>query len=184
MRVNQIGYGAGTRNPKDFPNVLRLSIGESTETQPARQPSPSSKPPSTTSTPRSSATVAERALELGALDVMLTPVIMKKGRPGTLLTILCNPDQTTIFEQLLFRETSTLGIRIRTGISASILDRQHTAVATEYGEIRIKTGSRHGQVLNANPEFEDCRAAAAPQRPRQASHPGRNRCLSRRKPDE
>jgi len=159
MRANQIGYGAGTRNPKGFPNVLRLTLGESTETQPAQSTVTVLETALDDLNPQILAAVAERALELGALDVMLTPVIMKKGRPGTLLTLLCNPDQTTIFEQLLFRETSTLGLRFHTQ-SRSILDRQHTAVATEFGEIRIKTGSRQGQVLNANPEFEDCRAAA------------------------
>ena len=164
MRVQHIGYGAGTRNPKDFPNVLRLSIGESGE--------PTSTADINTDTvavletalddlsPQVLAHVAERALSIGALDVMLTPVIMKKGRPGTLLTILCNPSEIDALQQLVLRETSTLGVRIRFDRRAC-LDRRHASVDTLYGPIRIKIGALDQQEYNAAPEFEDCRAAAA-----------------------
>ena len=174
MQVEQIGYGAGTRNPQDFPNVLRLSIGMS-ETdgapiiaQPDRAMSGSSNGSQTVTvletalddaTPQLLAYVTEQALKLGALDVMLTPVIMKKGRPGTLLTVLADPEDSARFEQMLLRETTTLGIRIRQDRRVC-LDRAHVTVSTAYGEIRVKTGSHDGAVLNANPEFEDCRRAA------------------------
>ena len=165
MRVERIGYGAGTRNPKGFPNVLRLSLGESTQAEPAPQHSTVTVLETALDdlNPQIVAAVAERLLEMGALDVMLTPVIMKKGRPGTLLTLLCNPESSGIFEQFLFRETSTLGIRIHQQARAC-LDRAHIPVATAFGEIRVKVGfeagSRNGEPLNATPEFEDCRAAA------------------------
>ena len=107
--------------------------------------------------------VAEAALSLGALDVMLTPVIMKKGRPGTLLTVLCKPSGSAALERLILSETSTLGLRIRQD-RRSCLDRRHAMVSTPYGEIRIKIGSLAGETLNAAPEFEDCRAAAAKHR--------------------
>jgi uncharacterized protein (DUF111 family) len=110
--------------------------------------------------PQVLAYVAETALANGALDVMLTPVIMKKGRPGTLLTVLCNPSDSHALEQFILRETSTLGVRIRQD-RRSCLDRSHTTVSTPYGDIRIKIGSQGGEALNAAPEFEDCRAAAA-----------------------
>jgi hypothetical protein len=110
--------------------------------------------------PQVIAYVAEKALASGALDVMLTPVIMKKGRPGTLLTILCNPSDSLALERLILSETSTLGVRIRQD-RRRCLERSHTVVATEYGDIRVKTGSLAGEELNAAPEFEDCRAAAA-----------------------
>jgi hypothetical protein len=103
--------------------------------------------------------VTEAALAKGALDVMLTPVIMKKGRPGTLLTVLCNERDRQALEHLILSETSTLGVRIRQD-SRVCLDRGHTTVQTEYGAIRIKTGSRLGEEFNAAPEFEDCKAAA------------------------
>jgi hypothetical protein len=164
MRVDAIGYGAGTRNSKGFPNVLRLSLGESTEAV-LSQPESSAGTVTVLETalddlnPQVLAAVAERALELGALDVMLTPVIMKKGRPGTLLTLLCKPEEAARYERFLFRETSTLGIRIHQQ-SRSCLERTHVAVATDFGEIRVKVGSKSGEVLNATPEFEDCRAAS------------------------
>jgi uncharacterized protein (DUF111 family) len=164
MRVEKIGYGAGTRNPKDFPNVLRLSIGESS-TDTSAHADNNSQTVTVLETalddlsPQLLAHVAETALAKGALDVMLTPVIMKKGRPGTLLTILCNDSESDLIQRLILTETSTLGIRIRRDRRAC-LDRAHTAVATPFGSIRIKTGSLSGEDLNAAPEFEDCRAAA------------------------
>jgi uncharacterized protein len=110
-------------------------------------------------TPEVLAYVAERAMASGALDVMLAPVIMKKGRPGTLVTVLCNESEVAMLEDLLLRETSTLGIRVRQE-QRVCLERSHTTVVTAYGEIRIKVGTRNGEELNVAPEFEDCRAAA------------------------
>jgi uncharacterized protein (TIGR00299 family) protein len=161
MTVSDIGYGGGTRNPKDFPNVLRLNIGIAS---PATGPLPGVVTVLETAlddlSPQVLAHVAESALALGALDVMLTPVIMKKGRPGTLLTVLCNEAERLTLEDLILRETTTLGIRRRQE-SRTVLDRRHATVATPFGDIRIKLGSRAGHRLNAVPEFEDCRAAAA-----------------------
>jgi len=111
------------------------------------------------STPEVLAHMAERALASGALDVMLAPVIMKKGRLGTLITVLCNEPEAAILQDLLLRETSTLGVRIRSE-RRICLERRHTTVATPYGDIRVKIGTRYGEELNAAPEFEDCRAAA------------------------
>ena len=161
MRVQQIGYGAGTRNPEEIPNVLRLSIGESDEAT-----SPNTDQVTVLETalddlsPQVLAYVAERALAQGALDVMLTPVIMKKGRPGTLLTVICNPSESHALQQFILRETSTLGVRIRQD-NRACLERNHTTVATPYGEIRMKIGTLNNQEFNAAPEFDDCRAAAA-----------------------
>lgn len=160
MRVQNIGYGAGGRDPKGFPNVLRLSIGES-----ERDMQASTDLVTVIETalddlsPQIIAYVTEQALQQGALDVMLTPIIMKKGRPGTLLTVLCDPDKLPAMERFLLRETSTLGIRIHQE-QRSCLSRSHQSVATAYGDIRIKLGSLAQEELNAAPEFEDCRAAA------------------------
>ena len=172
MQVEHIGYGAGSRNPQDFPNVLRLSIGN-TPGAPSKTAS-SFEVEFTDSTqtvtlletalddlsPQVIAHVAEQALKLGALDVMLTPVLMKKGRPGTLLTLLCDDDHQPALARLLLTETSTLGIRISRQ-QRICLDRRHTSVSTPYGEIRMKTGLLHNEELNAAPEFEDCRVAAS-----------------------
>lgn len=158
MQVEQIGYGAGTRNPKDFPNVLRLSIGEASASDTLETVTVLETALDDLS-PQLLAHVTETALAQGALDVMLTPVIMKKGRPGSLLTILCSDADSLALQRLILTETSTLGIRIRQDRRVA-LDRVHATVLTPYGDIRIKVGSQDGAELNAAPEFEDCRAAA------------------------
>jgi pyridinium-3,5-biscarboxylic acid mononucleotide sulfurtransferase len=111
------------------------------------------------STPEVLALTAERALASGALDVMLAPVIMKKGRPGTLVTVLCKEPEAPILQDLLLRETSTLGIRVRQERRVC-LERNYATVATPFGDIRVKIGMRDGEELNVAPEFEDCRVAA------------------------
>ncbi len=167
MRVERIGYGAGTRNPRGFPNALRMSVGSAEESAVVLDAKGSKATETVTVletalddlSPQVIAWVAESALAEGALDVMLTPVVMKKGRPGTLLTVLCKPSESGAMERLLLRETSTLGVRMRQE-QRSCLDRYFVAVQTVYGEIRMKVGLLEGEVLNAAPEFEDCRAAA------------------------
>jgi len=166
MRVEHIGYGAGTRNPAGFPNVLRLSIGEAINDATDATPQDHTETVTVIETalddlsPQVLAYVTETALARGALDVMLTPVIMKKGRPGTLLTVLCNASESDALQRLILIETSTLGVRIRHDRRAC-LDRSHITVQTAYGAIRIKIGSLSGTALNVAPEFEDCRTAAA-----------------------
>lgn len=160
MRVERIGYGAGTRNPKGFPNVLRISVGDAEGIAEARTETVTVLETALDDlSPQVLAWVAESALAAGALDVMLTPVVMKKGRPGTLLTVLCEPKDAQALERLILRETSTLGVRVRQDQRRS-LERHHTTVQTVYGEIRMKVGMLGGEVMNAAPEFEDCRAAA------------------------
>lgn len=160
MRVEKIGYGAGTRNPSGFANVLRLSIGESD-----KQPASPTETVIVLETaiddlnPQVIAHVTERAFVLGALDVMCTPVFMKKNRPGTLITILSSREKVGALQDLLFRETSTLGIRIREEQRLS-LQRNHISVTTSWGAVRIKVGLWKGMEVNAAPEFEDCRQIA------------------------
>ncbi len=159
MRVERIGYGAGSRNPKGFPNALRISIGEAEAAQAKAETVTVLETALDDLSPQVLAWVAESALAAGAMDVMLTPVIMKRGRPGTLLTVLCSEKKRPELERLILRETSTLGMRIRQD-QRSCLERHHLAVQTPYGEIRVKIGKLDGEVMNAAPEFEDCRAAA------------------------
>jgi uncharacterized protein (TIGR00299 family) protein len=161
MRTHSIGYGAGTRNPERFPNVVRVSIGQIVQ-------APRFNPETITVlecavddlSPQVLAHTAQLALDQGALDVMSAPVTMKKGRLGTLLTVLCKPADTDRLQHLLFRETTTLGIRVREE-NRVVLARETTAVQTEFGVIQVKAGSWQGEEWNAAPEFEDCRRAAA-----------------------
>ena len=162
MRTQAIGYGAGTRNPERFPNVLRVSIGEiATAAQPFSEDKVTVLECAVDDlSPQVLAHTTQLALERGALDVMSGPVTMKKGRLGTLLTVLCRPGDAAGLQQLIFRETTTLGIRVREE-KRVILAREITPVETDFGVIHIKTGSWQGEEWNAAPEFEDCRRAAA-----------------------
>ncbi len=160
MRVSAIGYGAGTRNPSGFANVLRLSVGETEDSaNSAGEVVTVIETALDDLSPQVIAYVMEQALALGALDVMCSPVLMKKNRPGNLLTILAERKNVARLEELVFRETSTLGLRIREE-RRSILDRKHVSVKTEWGTIRVKVASREGREFHAAPEFEDCRKIA------------------------
>ncbi len=162
-----IGYGAGSRNPARFPNVLRLSVGETVARTDAA--SDEEKTPHETVallecavddlSPQVLAHTMQLALEHGALDTMSAPVVMKKGRLGTLLTILCRPEDAASFEDLLFRETSTLGVRTRME-QRRTLERSYVTVATAYGDVRMKTATLDGALIHAQPEYEDCHRCA------------------------
>lgn len=155
-----IGYGAGTRNPKDFPNVLRLSIGQTGDRKiESNERITVLECAVDDAAPQLTAHVMDRALEEGALDVMCTPVVMKKGRMGSLLTVLCRPERREELENLLLLETTTLGLRVREE-DRIVLQRRFTEVETPFGMVRIKIGSRDGSDVNWMPEYEDCAAAA------------------------
>jgi uncharacterized protein (DUF111 family) len=160
LAAEVIGYGAGTRNPENFPNVLRLIIGESASVKkPAGERVVVLECAIDDATPQLVAHAMERILEEGALDVMCVPVLMKKGRMGSLLTVLCRPERRETFENLLLRETTTLGIRVREEDRVT-LQRRFVEVETAYGIIRVKIGSRDGEDLNWMPEYEDCARVA------------------------
>ena len=159
LTTDVIGYGAGTRNPEGFPNVLRLSIGQSVAKTSGSERVSVLECAVDDATPQVIAHCMERALEEGALDVMCAPIVMKKGRMGSLLTVLCRPEQCEVLEELLLRETTTLGIRVREE-DRVILQRRFVEVETAFGSIRIKIGSRNGEDLNLMPEYEDCAQAA------------------------
>lgn len=160
MRVEKAGYGAGSRNFPEHPNVLRLTIGEAAATLPA---------PSDTVTvleanlddlsPQVLAYAMERLLEAGALDVFSAPVQMKKNRPGALLTVLAKPEDADRLAKLIFAETTTLGIRRREE-RRHTLARRWESVQTPWGPVRIKIASMNGTIANYAPEYEDCRALA------------------------
>jgi pyridinium-3,5-bisthiocarboxylic acid mononucleotide nickel chelatase len=165
MRTQAIGYGAGTRNPERFPNVLRVSIGMAASDRGFQQGFQQDRVTVLECavddlSPQVLAHTEQLLMERGALDVMRAAVTMKKGRLGTLLTVLCKAADAGPLQQLLFRETTTLGIRVREE-NRVVLARETTAVDTGYGTIHIKTGLWQGEEWNAAPEYEDCRRAAA-----------------------
>ncbi len=101
----------------------------------------------------------DRALAAGALEVFFTPVMMKKGRPGMLVTAIVAPGDFDAVARLIFRETTTIGFRWRRE-SRRELDRRFTAVSTPWGRVRVKVSSDAGEVMHAQPEYEDCRRLA------------------------
>jgi len=160
MRVSAIGYGTGSHNPPGFANVLRLSLGESDSLSvPSADTIIVLETAIDDLNPQILGDVTERLLQAGALDVMCAPVQMKKNRPGTLLTVLCDREHAAALQHLLFRETSSLGIRIREERRA-LLQRSFAPVQTPWGEVRIKLGLLNGEAVNAAPEYEDCRRCA------------------------
>ncbi|MFZ0942472.1 MAG: nickel pincer cofactor biosynthesis protein LarC [Syntrophobacteraceae bacterium] len=160
MRSHSIGYGAGKQNPARFPNVLRLSIGDAeSATQFSEETITVLECAVDDLSPQVVARTMELAIARGALDVMCIPVTMKKGRLGSLLTVLCESKDAAAFEELLFRETSTLGIRVREE-KRVVLERRFVETQMAYGTIRVKLGLWNGVEMNAMPEYEDCRKAA------------------------
>lgn len=158
MKLTGTGYGAGTRNYEKFPNVLRVMIGE-TEGNAAAERLLVLETNIDDMSPQLFGHVMERALDLGALDCYVTPVQMKKSRPGLLLTLLCRPDEREKFMQLLFTETTTLGIRSYE-VDRHALERETVSVETQYGPVSVKVARLGDSIVNVMPEYEDCRRAA------------------------
>jgi len=163
MRLEAAGYGAGSRDIPGQPNVVRLVFGESTTVQQASVPLKEKigiiETTIDDATPELLSYVADRLLAAGASDVLRTPVLMKKGRSGTQLTILCSPNRAPELQQIVFLESTTLGLRYREE-EKFILERAIVSVETPWGSVRIKLGISAGAVLNAAPEFEDCKRLA------------------------
>jgi hypothetical protein len=159
MRVEQIGYGAGDRDPKGTPNVLRILKG--TRAEAAADPRVVKiECEIDDMNPQLFGPLMDSLLAAGALDVFYTPVQMKKSRPGTLVTIVAPPAARSRLSDILFRESTTIGIRYEE-MSRTCLDRATETVQTPYGEVRFKVARRDGQELNASPEFDDCARLAA-----------------------
>jgi uncharacterized protein (TIGR00299 family) protein len=157
--VDRIGYGAGTRDVATHPNVLRAYLGETSGAREAPGRVAVIEATVDDMTPEALGYFVERALGEGALDVYLTPAQMKKSRPGVLLTVLAEPSDLDRLVRLTFRETSTIGLRYRE-VARRVLDRESVTVATRVGPIRVKIARLDGEVINAAPEYDDCREAA------------------------
>jgi uncharacterized protein (TIGR00299 family) protein len=157
--TNATGYGAGTRQYKDFPNVLRVLVGETKTDTAADERLCMIETNIDDVSPQVLGHVMDRAFELGALDCYFTPVQMKKNRPGVLLSILCAPDRKEQLTELLFKETTTLGVRSYE-VERRALRRSSKRVETQYGPIDVKVAHLNGHVVNEMPEFEQVRAAA------------------------
>jgi uncharacterized protein (TIGR00299 family) protein len=166
MKVEKSGYGAGSRDFPGHPNVVRLTIGEAATNALAAKTASDKVTVLEANlddlNPQVFGYVMDRLFEEGALDAFAMPVQMKKNRPGTLLTVLCKPEDASTLTQLIFIETTTLGVRRREE-ARQTLARRWESVQTSWGEVRIKIASMNGTVTNYAPEYEDCRRIAAEQ---------------------
>ncbi len=160
MILEAVGCGAGTRESPTRPNLLRLFIGQVAPPDTAEHDTVTLLETQVDdATGQSLAYACQRLLEAGALDAYIVPIIMKKGRPGQLLTVVCRPRDAPTLERLVFAETSTFGVR-RHDVRRTKLARRHVTVETRFGPIRVKVG-RHGSAIEqARPEYEDCAATA------------------------
>lgn len=161
MTVSAIGYGAGTADLEGQPNVVRIMIGQPAEKLVAGFDEEISVIEANLDdmNPQIYGYFLEKALAAGALDVYTTPVQMKKNRPGTLLTVLCKPQDASALTTLIFAETTTFGVRTTTA-QRRILPREHISVSTTFGDVRIKLSRINGRIQHAAPEFDDCRKLA------------------------
>lgn len=164
--VTHTGYGAGTRDTPGLPNALRVFLGtpgesaeRSDEKPQARQHVSILEANLDDQSPQALGYVLERLLADGALDVFFTPVYMKKNRPAVVLTVLCHPEDETRLAQLIFRETTTLGVRVRPA-QRYILPRRQVRVATPDGELEVKVATLDDGTEKVSPEYEACRRIA------------------------
>jgi pyridinium-3,5-bisthiocarboxylic acid mononucleotide nickel chelatase len=158
MRIEKTGHGAGGRETKGRANVLRLIVGEEASVS-AGERVVVLETEVDDAVPQLLGPLLDRLLAKGAVDAFFTPVQMKKGRPGVLVTAIAEPSRREALEELLFRETTTLGVRWQVW-DRTVLERETPTVETAYGPIRVKIGRRGGVVYNAWPEFDDCQRAA------------------------
>jgi len=160
MTLREVGYGAGTREYQKFPNALRVLIGEDeSNASDGVEQLWMLETNMDDISPQILGHVMERAFDLGALDCYFTPVQMKKNRPGVLLSILCRAPERAALTDLVFSETTTLGIRSYE-VERRALQRKIVTVETQYGSIDVKVAQLNGHVLKAMPEYEQCREAA------------------------
>lgn len=158
LTINRIGYGIGHRDGP-IPNVLRVCLGEASAVEGDEGELSVLECNIDDMNPERYDYVLERLFAAGALDAWLAPVLMKKNRPGTLLSALCAPVLAPALTELLLAETTTLGVR-RQAVWRTALLRDTTRIQTRYGDVVVKTAYRHGRPLRCKPEYEDCKRLA------------------------
>ncbi|MBI5179961.1 MAG: nickel pincer cofactor biosynthesis protein LarC [Nitrospirae bacterium] len=158
INIKAIGYGAGTFNSPDMPNLLRIFIGEMKN--PAKEENTILLETNIDDmNPQLYEYVTERLFAAGALDVYLTPIIMKKGRPATMLSVLTTKDNIKNMADILFRETTSIGMRVQE-IGRIKVERKIKEIKTKYGKVRVKIAFDDKEILGINPEYEDCKRIA------------------------
>jgi uncharacterized protein (TIGR00299 family) protein len=155
LNISRIGYGLGHASWSDRPNLLRASLGESSAPRASTRMVSVLEAHLDDATPQLFAHVLEELMAAGALDAGLTPMLMKKGRPGQRLTVVCEPAMRATLAERILRLSPTLGVRCTTA-ERDELAREMATVRTEFGEVRVKVGRLGDEVVNVAPEYEDC----------------------------
>ncbi len=158
MRIEQVGYGAGKKRFDARPNLLRVVVGEAVPELPV-QDTVLIEVNIDDMNPEWYPAVLQKLFEAGALDVYYAPIIMKRGRPATQLSVLCEPGREITLLETLLRETTTFGARFSRW-QRLCLERRWETVQTRYGEVRVKIGIWNGREMTASPEYADCAARA------------------------
>jgi len=167
MNISKVGVGAGSRDFSSHPNIMRMFIGEKTgKKQGAGVRGQGSEETITIMetniddmNPQIYEYVMDKLFKAGALDVFLTQIIMKKGRPGIKLSVLCNNDKTDVLSEIILKETTSIGLRFYRA-ERKTLEREIAEVKTKYGSVRVKKARLGKAVQKASPEYEDCRKIA------------------------
>ena len=167
MRLDRVGYGAGTRDLEERPNLLRLCLGERTSEIGTKTPHSHAETDSVDiietnvddMSPEITGYVTSQLFEHGALDVFLIPIFMKKGRPATQITVLCRTEHRDELIELLLTETTTFGVRL-SSTNRIKLRRDFAEVETQWGTIQAKRGYLNGALIKTVPEYEDCKRLA------------------------
>jgi len=159
LRMGRVGYGAGSLDPGDRPNLLRGFVGEMEEPGALLEKVTVVETTIDDLNPQVYGYLMERLFQSGALEVFYVPVQMKKNRPGTLVTVITPQERFEAVTETLFRETTTIGFRYQR-MDRIELGREVRRVKTRYGSVRIKISLFQGSVVQATPEYEDCRLAA------------------------
>ena len=168
MTVDRVGYGAGDRDLKDTPNVVRVVVGTASDAAQAAVPKPHSHRVVVLEceiddmNPQIFGVLMEKLYAAGALEVFYQGVQMKKNRPGTLMTVVARPDDQRRMTDIVFRESTTIGVRHQV-LERECLEREMVTVETAVGPVRFKVARRDGRVMNAQPEFEDLAKLSAEQ---------------------
>ena len=159
MSIERVGYGAGERDDPVTPNVLRVLIGRAANERPAERVTVLECEIDDMN-PQIFGVAMDRLYAAGALEVFYVPVQMKKNRPGTLLTVIAPPEKRSQMADVIFRETTTIGLR-HSEVERECLAREIVVVETPLGTVRFKIARRDGRIVNATPEFDDCTKLAA-----------------------
>ena len=165
MKIETIGYGAGSKDFPKHPNIARILIGRTEEAEKPQETNGTDEVISVIEanvddmTPQVYGYFVEQALAAGALDVTCAPIQMKKTRPGMLISVICEPDKCDALARLLFEQTTTIGVRIHQA-RRKVLQREIVTVETSYVPVNVKVAWLDGKVVNVSPEFDDCKRVA------------------------